>query len=817
MAAEQRRGPNNRAASQTKSSAKLAVAVLALCALAGVANSQWLETNLYLPDSLSGVTLPSLAVHNSVNNKVYVTGKYGMFNRAGRDCWIVVLDGVTNRRIARIAVPSEVFCLAYNATDNKVYAASFVDSGITVIDGSADTVLRQLQFGSNVTGMYWDQTLDKLYCGHGDSSITVLAAAADTVVATMQTTCRPYVLQASPDFLKLYCGESNSSNLAIIDCAADTVIKNLYLDHITAAMCYDSVRQRVYSVGGKWISAVGVAGDSIIVARQVATGNQMNRDVELGAHGAKLYVNIADSLFVLDPLTLDRTAQADIGGYPSVMSHDPRTDRLFCTDGRDDRVFVVDCEADSVVAVLDAGVGPVALCLDPAASKAYCVNTESDDVTIVDCVGDTVVATVAVGSQPTSLCYNRTFGKLYCANSTNGLVSVISGSENRVVESIWVGYGVTSLCMGPEDAKLYCRVPSESAVAAIDCATDSVVAKMRMDTVPQYLCYVPQHNRLYCGIVHGDSGTLAAIDCATDSVVTTLALRRPPRSLTYNSAEDKLYCGAGEFYDTEVISCAGDSSLGLVAGVRAQGPTLYSIGYDKLYLSCLNRLYIVDGTADTLLAAKTAVNGNVEGAMCWNSLQQKVYVPFQAGINGSVLIIDVATDSLLKTMAAESSWALCYDSINNTVYVSDGGNFGAVKAIDCVNDVVNTRIPVGLQPRDIVWNPDQNRAYVVNRLSGSVSVLRDSFPSGIGAGTSEPAKSKPPATVIRGVLFLPLASGVERGAPSVLLDISGRRVLDLHAGANDVRSLAPGVYFIRPEPSAVGRHPSAVTKIVIAR
>ena len=72
-------------------------------------------------------------------------------------------------------------------------------------------------------------------------------------------------------------------------------------------------------------------------------------------------------------------------------------------------------------------------------------------------------------------------------------------------------------------------------------------------------------------------------------------------------------------------------------------------------------------------------------------------------------------------------------------------------------------------------------------------------------------------TIVRGVLFLPVASRDEAEATSVLLDISGRKVLDLRAGANDVRQLAPGVYFVRPEPSAVSRQPSAVTKVVLAR
>jgi hypothetical protein len=50
-----------------------------------------------------------------------------------------------------------------------------------------------------------------------------------------------------------------------------------------------------------------------------------------------------------------------------------------------------------------------------------------------------------------------------------------------------------------------------------------------------------------------------------------------------------------------------------------------------------------------------------------------------------------------------------------------------------------------------------------------------------------------------------------------VLDLSGRRVLSLKPGVNDVRALAPGVYFVRSEPSAASREPSAVTKVVLTR
>jgi hypothetical protein len=60
------------------------------------------------------------------------------------------------------------------------------------------------------------------------------------------------------------------------------------------------------------------------------------------------------------------------------------------------------------------------------------------------------------------------------------------------------------------------------------------------------------------------------------------------------------------------------------------------------------------------------------------------------------------------------------------------------------------------------------------------------------------------------VLFLPEASSPKHQTAS-LLDISGRKAMDLRPGANDVRALAPGVYFVR-EAQARGTR-----KVVIPR
>jgi len=85
------------------------------------------------------------------------------------------------------------------------------------------------------------------------------------------------------------------------------------------------------------------------------------------------------------------------------------------------------------------------------------------------------------------------------------------------------------------------------------------------------------------------------------------------------------------------------------------------------------------------------------------------------------------------------------------------------------------------------------------------------------AAYAEVRADNPMPTVVRGVLYLPAASS-HKPRDSRLLDISGRKVLDLKPGVNVVRALAPGVYFVRKQDSmGRGFDDSRVTKIVVTR
>ncbi len=106
------------------------------------------------------------------------------------------------------------------------------------------------------------------------------------------------------------------------------------------------------------------------------------------------------------------------------------------------------------------------------------------------------------------------------------------------------------------------------------------------------------------------------------------------------------------------------------------------------------------------------------------------------------------------------------------------------------------------------WNNDSLPDFLISGFDGLVELFRGAPFVGVEQGANRrPAGPRTAATLVRGVL--PMAEGEGRTASGELLDALGRRVMELHPGANDVRHLAPGVYLVHWS--------GCVTKTVIER
>jgi hypothetical protein len=109
--------------------------------------------------------------------------------------------------------------------------------------------------------------------------------------------------------------------------------------------------------------------------------------------------------------------------------------------------------------------------------------------------------------------------------------------------------------------------------------------------------------------------------------------------------------------------------------------------------------------------------------------------------------------------------------------------------------------------------PDKNNYYGAGVIDCSLAVAYTPPPV-VAVGEQPIAKAssvKSLPTIVRGVIQVDSRQHTAYSAE--LLDISGRKVLDLTPGPNDVSRLAPGVYFVR-EDSGLR---SAVCKVVLTR
>jgi hypothetical protein len=101
-------------------------------------------------------------------------------------------------------------------------------------------------------------------------------------------------------------------------------------------------------------------------------------------------------------------------------------------------------------------------------------------------------------------------------------------------------------------------------------------------------------------------------------------------------------------------------------------------------------------------------------------------------------------------------------------------------------------------------------------LSGFDAPTRIKFlpQPGISESRSTPYAGPATPTIVRGLLFVSREPSAVSHQPALLFDAAGRNVMCVWPGANDVRGLAPGGYFLRSS-SGVMRHASSATRLVI--
>ena len=771
---------------------RLSGVILATTLAASCAAGQWVESTIRLRDNLVGADYIEAVIHDTAGSFVYVGGES-----------IIVIDGVTDRKVARIPVSG--WRLALNPVSRKLYAIG--SESLHVINAQTNTVIRSLPSGYDYDAepsLVHVPVGNKMYCIAPDlGGIGVIDGSTDSLLGAIALR-NPLALVYNPRRNKLYCAQSGE-DLTVIDCEQDTITKVLTLEHNYPGyrpICYDPDDDKVYC-GSEGIYVIDCATDSVV--RQV--GHHFCWDLLYSATQRSVYCLSVSTIRRIDCASDSEVGMVWLpGGREGLaLGYNPAVNKLYCACDPQ-LMFVVDCATDSILAETRVGYveGRNRFCANTIQNKVYCAHPYEGRVSVIDGTTNQVTAVVpTIRHGPSRPLYVPARNRVYCLDYRAGNLLVIDGERNRLLATRFVGVYPRNLEYCGQGGKVYYKDGLVDGLTVVGGTSDTIIGRIQCPGLSWPMRYLPDVHKLYCRL--GDSA-LAVIDVTADSVLRTVAVDHLISTLVADPVRSRIYATGSSSDTISVIDATLDSVVAKIVTGRATSSYGFSPTQNRLYCySDRGNVTVVD--CSTYQLAGLIVTPPGDNNVQWNPRRDKLY---QAMGGTSFTVIDCPTNSVAAYMqVSEGAKYAAFDTIANRVYLPCDGR---LYVADGTGDSVLTTLPV-TGAGELVWNPTFRRVYVLSE--SAIAVIRD---TAVGvrevSRRSTAGKARPP-TVVRGLLFLPAPLNPRLSA-SALLDISGRKVMSLLPGTNDVRSLAPGIYFVR-QPSAADGKPSAITKVIVTR
>jgi YVTN family beta-propeller protein len=138
---------------------------------------------------------------------------------------------------------------------------------------------------------------------------------------------------------------------------------------------------------------------------------------------------------------------------------------------------------------------------------------------------------------------------------------------------------------------------------------------------------------------------------------------------------------------------------------------------------------VIDGVSNQILTCIPSVEYPIR--FTYNPNNNKIYCSNWGESN--VTVINGSTDQVIATVSVANYFPsdLEYNWCNNKIYCCNYDNDysnNAISIIDGSTDSVIMTLAGGTQPNSIAYNPQQNRVYVANYYSSSISVIGDVIP-----------------------------------------------------------------------------------------
>jgi len=356
-------------------------------------------------------------------------------------------------------------------------------------------------------------------------------------------------------------------------------------------------------------------------------------------------------------------------------------------------------------------------------------NPDNDSVSFFDTSRATprLIAEVGVGREPNGVALAPDGGEAYVANTVDGTVSVLKitggGKKIKVHKVVRVGTEPYGVAVTPDGRKVYVTNARSNSVSVINARNNHVVDTIEnVGIEPRGLAitgddddeivYVTQFLSLpVAGKIDGADdakvGYVTRISAETDTVIDQIQLA-PIADTGFKAAGDALariapgaaFTFTTGAYPNQLNNIAIKNGFAYVpnTGASPNGPVRFNVNTQSL-LSVINR-----GTGQEV---GPAINMHLAVAQQANAARRFITQPWamafkHAGNEGYV--VSAASNIVVKVAVDPAT--------------------GAPSVLSDPADATRVlQIPTGSNPRGIVVNGDDTRAYVMNYVSRNVTVL----------------------------------------------------------------------------------------------
>lgn len=353
------------------------------------------------------------------------------------------------------------------------------------------------------------------------------------------------------------------------------------------------------------------------------------------------------------------------------------------------------------------------------------VNNLNDSVSIINVAGDanTKVAEIPVGDEPRTVAIMPDKQRAYVTNQASATVSVIDLTTNQKTQDIPVGVEPYGIALTPDASRAYVTNSASNTVSVIDTASNTVVATIK----------IPGVQPRGVAITNNNGGT------GQQFVYVTQFMSQPTASGSVNldqGSEGKVF----------VLSTTDDAQIQGVITLAAHDTGFAADrtkfgGTDKdatfAYPNQLQAIVLKNGRG-YLPNVAASPEGPVKFNVDTQAFLSVFDVAAKSELPGGTINLHAAVkaQTFAPKLFLANPWAIAFKHTSNEGYVVSAASDVLVKITLDDNGIPTvvtnpaegdtTRVAligVGKNPRGIVINNADTRAYVMNYISKDVSVI----------------------------------------------------------------------------------------------